>query len=94
MQHLAFKHKEGKFQCDLCDFVAAFPGMLEKHKEKHGTFPCDKCSFTATLKTELTKHVKYLHSNRLYPCDLCDYVATKEKCFDINYYFCLRAQDS
>ena len=75
--HMASLHKKGDLSCNQCDFVAAFPNLLVKHKEKHGHFPCDKCSFVANLRTELTKHVKFQHTSRLYPCDQCDYLATK-----------------
>ena len=56
--HMAAHHGIGAYQCNQCEFVAGFPGVLKKHKESHGIFPCDKCSYIATLNLDLKKHLK------------------------------------
>jgi len=38
LYHLAAVHKVGAYACDQCEYVAAFPSTLKKHKERHGRY--------------------------------------------------------
>ena len=68
------------YPCDLCDYVAARPEALKRHKKsKHEEkkFPCDQCQFRAHSAIKLSQHKLTAHVGVRYPCNMCDFTAPK-----------------
>jgi len=75
--HFTMKHKDDRFICDSCPYVAKQSGKLKLHQQrKHEgvRFICDKCGHEAVNPDLLKQHIKTVHESIRYPCDKCDYV--------------------
>ena len=63
------KHKKEKnFACDQCDYKAALPTLLKKHKtrvhsdqERERSHLCNQCGSMYMEKTQLWAHIAYIH---------------------------------
>ena len=68
------------YPCDVCDYVAARPDALKRHKKgKHEEkkFLCDQCQFRAHSAIKLSQHKLTAHVGIRYPCNMCDFQASK-----------------
>ena len=70
------KTKDGKYQCQQCDYEATQSIHLSTHiKYKHEgiRYPCDQCDYKATQEGHLRRHKEIKHEGVRFPCDKCDY---------------------
>ena len=70
------KTKDGKYQCQQCDYENNQSSNLKLHVEaKHEgvRYPCDQCDYKATRELSLKRHQEIKHEGVRYPCDQCKY---------------------
>ena len=58
-RHKESKHKDIRYGCDQCIFVATSQGKLNKHKKikhKEVQYYCDQCDYKASRQASLISH--------------------------------------
>ena len=83
-----FKNKEGKFQCNQCDFaqVKRFGEMVNHIKAVHEglKLSCELCEFQTGYKRCLTEHVKIIHEGKLKHCKECSFTTKNRSSLSIH----------
>ena len=83
-----FKNKEGKFQCNQCDYaqVKRFGEMVNHIKAVHEGFKlsCELCDFQTGYKRCLIEHIKIIHEGKLKHCKECSFTAKNRSSLSIH----------
>ena len=84
-----FKNKEGKFQCNQCDYsqvVKRFGEMVNHIKAVHEglKLSCELCQFQTGYKRCLTEHVKIIHEGKLKECKECSFTTKNRSSLSIH----------
>ena len=83
-----FKNKEGKFQCNQCDYaqVKRFGEMVNHIKAVHEGFKlsCELCDFQTGYKRCLNEHIKIIHEGKLKHCKECNFTTKNRSSLSIH----------
>ena len=83
-----FKNKEGKFQCNQCDYaqVKRFGEMVNHIKAVHEGFKlsCELCDFQTGYKRCLNEHIKIIHEGKLKHCKECSFTTKNRSSLSIH----------
>lgn len=75
------KHKNPKFTCRKCGFVANSSGTLTRHVSvvhRGIRWSCKLCGYVTTVKCSMVRHIQSIHQGWRYQCPFCDHESTQK----------------
>ena len=75
------KHKNPKFTCRKCGFIANSSGTLTRHVSvvhRGIRWSCKLCGYVTTVKCSMVRHIQSIHQGWRYQCPFCDHESTQK----------------
>jgi len=81
MSNKDLKHKNPKFICKKCGFVANSSGTLTRHVSvvhRGIRWSCKLCGYVTTVKCSMVRHIQSIHQGWRYQCPFCEHESTQK----------------
>eukprot|EP00092_Neocalanus_flemingeri_P008177 GFUD01008817.1.p1 GENE.GFUD01008817.1~~GFUD01008817.1.p1 ORF type:complete len:1155 (+),score=254.55 GFUD01008817.1:150-3467(+) len=81
MSNNDLKHKNPKFTCKKCGFIANSSGTLTRHVSvvhRGIRWSCKLCGYVTTVKCSMVRHIQSIHQGWRYQCPFCEHESTQK----------------
>ena len=75
------KHKNPRFTCRKCGFIANSSGTFTRHisvGHRGIKWSCKLCGYVTTVKHSMVRHIHPIHQGWRYQCPFCDHESTQK----------------